>query len=338
MPARSAPRNGRPKVGLVLGSGGARGIVHIPILEALADMGVPLDFVAASSIGAVVAGIHAVGRLGAVKQDLLTLKRDALLKLFDPVLSRSGLFAGKRALAFLARYIPRHALIEDLPFPLGIVATDYDTGRPVVFRKGNLLAAIRASASIPGIFTPTVSGRSLLVDGGVANPLPIDVVLSMGADLTIAVSLHPALGKLGLIPGKRPKTGRGADAGAAGRVPPVERLIHGLLEKGAAGRSGLLKAVGLWFDTQRAAADSRRRMPNLFEILTRTIDIMEYANTRLMLASNPPTVLIDFDFPDIPTLDFSMSGYLLEAGRKAAEARRPELIALIDSIVPRGDP
>ena len=329
MSARITPRNDRPKIGLVLGSGGARGIVHIPILEALAAMDIPIDFVAASSIGAVAAGIHAVGRLPTLKEDLRAMKRDNILRLFDPVLSRSGLFAGKRALAFLARYIPRHSLIEDLPFPLGIVATDYDTGQPVVFRKGNLLAALRASVSIPGIFTPAVLGRSLLIDGGVANPLPIDVVRSMGADLTIAVSLHPALGKLGLIPAKPPKSIRKAASRPAGRVPPVERLVHSLLEKGPAGRVGLLKAAALWFDTQRAAADSRRKMPNLFEILTRTIDIMEYANTRLMLASNPPTVLIDFDFPDIPTLDFSMSAYLLEEGRKAAEAKGPELLEKI---------
>jgi NTE family protein len=334
MSARITPRNGRPKVGLVLGSGGARGIVHIPILEALTAMDIPLDFVAGSSIGAVAAGIHAVGRLGALKEDLSALKRDNLLRLFDPVISRSGLFAGKRALAFLARYIPRHALIEDLPFPLGIVATDYDTGRAVVFRKGNLLAALRASVSMPGIFTPTVSGRSLLIDGGVANPLPIDVVRSMGADLTIAVSLHPALGKLGLIPGKRPKSGREAAARPVERISPVERLVHRLVENGPAGGIGLLKAADLWFYTQRAAADSRRKMPNLFEILTRTIDIMEYANTRLMLASNPPTVLINFDFPDIPTLDFSMSAYLLEEGRKAAEAKGPELLEKIKRSAP----
>ncbi len=334
MPARIPPRTDRPKVGLVLGSGGARGIVHLSILEALTSMNIPIDFIAGSSIGAVAAGVHAVGSLQTLKKDLCTMKRDALLKLFDPVLSRSGLFAGKRALAFLARYIPRHALIEDLPFPLGIVATDFDTGRAVVFRRGNLLAAIRASVSIPGLFTPTVSGRSLLVDGGVANPLPIDVVRAMGADLTIAVSLHPALGKLGLLPGKRPGTGKAAGAKPAARVLPVERLVHRLLEKDPTGGMGVLRAADLWLDTQRATADSRRKMPNLFEILTRTIDIMEYANTRLMLASNPPTVLIDFDFPEVPILDFSMSAFLLEEGRKAAESKGPELLKKIKNAAP----
>lgn len=333
MSARIAPRKDRPKVGLVLGSGGARGIVHLSVLESLADLGIPIDLIAGSSIGAVVAGLHATGSLKTLKKDLLAMRRENLLKLFDPVISRSGLFAGKRALAFLARYIPCHALIEDMPLPLGIVATDYDTGRVAVFRKGNLLAAIRASISIPGIFMPSVSGKSLLLDGGVANALPIDVARSMGADLTIAVSLHPAVGKLGLIPIRR-AAGKKPDARPGDRILPVEKFVHRLLEKAPSGAKGMLRITDLWLDTEKAAADSRRRMPNLFEILTRTIDIMEYANTRLMLASNPPTVLIDFDFPEIPTLDFSMSAYLLEEGRKAAEAKGPEILRKIKQAAP----
>jgi NTE family protein len=328
MPARNPPRNDRPRVGLVLGSGGARGIVHIPVIEALAALKIPVDLIAGSSIGAAVAGVHAVGRLQDLKGDLLAMKRDAFLRLFDPVLSRSGLFAGKRALTFLARYIPKDALIEDLPVPLGIVASDFDSGRSVVFRKGSLLAAIRASVSIPGIFTPMAYGRSLYLDGGVVSPLPIDVARSMGADLTIAVSLHPALGKLGFLPIKR--TGRGKKtAGPAGRVPAVERLVHKLVEDGPDGAQGLLKAADLWFDSQRAAGDSKRKVPNLFDILTRTIDIMENSITQLMLSTNPPTVLINFDLPEIPTLDFSLAPYLLEEGRRAAEAKATELLEKI---------
>jgi len=328
MPARIPPRKDRPRVGLVLGSGGARGIVHISVLEALSALEIPIDLVAASSIGAAIAGVSAVGRLPALKKDLCTMKRDALLKLFDPVLSRSGLFAGKRALAFLARYIPKDALIEDLPLPLGIVASDFDTGRAVVFRKGSLLEAIRASVSIPGIFTPMVSGRSLLLDGGVVDPLPIDVARSMGADLTIAVNLRPALGKIGLLPRKRTGPGK-KDSRPADRVPPVERLVHKLVENRPDGSRGMLKAADLWFDSQRAAEDSKRKVPNLFDILTRTIDIMENSITQLMLETNPPTVLINFDLPEIPTLDFSLAPYLLEEGRKAAEAKAPELIEKI---------
>jgi NTE family protein len=316
-----------PKVGLVLGSGGSRGIVHIPILESLRDLGIPIDLIAGSSIGAVVAGIYAVGTLEKLRLDLNSMKIDVFLKLFDPALSRSGLFAGRKAMVFLNQYIPRQTRIEDLPIPLGIVATDYDSGHPVVFRNGNLLEAIRASVSIPGVFMPARFGGALLVDGGVADPLPIDVAEDMGADLTIAVSLHPAIGRLGLIPFKSPGRGRHRASPALSKVPPMEKIVRNLIASGRG--EGWLKAADQWLDSRRVAAEKRRALPNLFEIIARTIDIMEYTETLLMLASHPPTVLIDFNFPDIGTLDFTMSSFLIDEGLKAFNAKKKEIIEKI---------
>ena len=327
MPTKQTPSSdhaARPKIGLVLGSGGSRGIVHIPILESLRDLGIPVDLIAGSSIGAVMAGIYATGTLEKLRLDLQSMKRDDFLKLFDPALSRAGLFAGRKAIAFLSRYIPRQTRIEDLPIPLGIVATDYDSGRPVVFRKGNLLDAIRASISIPGIFTPARFGGGLLVDGGVANPLPIDVAEDMGADLTIAVSLHPAFGRFGLIPFKGPRAGGQRTSRASLKVPRMEELVHNLI--GSRRGEGWLKAADQWLDSRRVATEKRRPLPNLFEIIARTVDIMEYTETLLMLTSHPPTVLIDFNFPEIGTLDFTMSAFLLEEGLKAVNAKKKELV------------
>jgi NTE family protein len=327
MPTKQTPSSdhaARPKIGLVLGSGGSRGIVHIPILESLRDLGIPVDLIAGSSIGAVMAGIYATGTLEKLRLDLQSMRRDDFLKLFDPALSRAGLFAGRKAIAFLSRYIPRQTRIEDLPVPLGIVATDYDSGLPVVFRKGNLLDAIRASISIPGIFTPARFGGALLVDGGVANPLPINVAEDMGADLTIAVSLHPAFGRLGLIPFKGPRPGGHGTSRAPLKVPHMEKLVHNLI--GSRRGEGWLKAADQWLDSRRVGAEKRRPLPNLFEIIARTVDIMEYTETLLMLASRPPTVLIDFNFPEIGSLDFTMSAFLLEEGLKAVDAKKKELI------------
>ena len=327
MPAKQTPSSAHaasPKVGLVLGSGGSRGIVHIPILESLPDLRIPVDLIAGSSIGAVMAGIYATGTLEKLRLDLQSMKRDDFLKLFDPALSRAGLFAGRKAIVFLSRYIPRQTRIEDLPIPVGIVATDYDSGRPVVFRKGNLLDAIRASISIPGIFTPARFGGGLLVDGGVANPLPIDVAEDMGADLTIAVSLHPAFGRLGLIPFKGPRAGGQGTSRASLKVPRMEEFVHNLI--GSRRGEGWLKAADQWLDSRRVAAEKRRPLPNLFEIIARTVDIMEYTETLLMLTSHPPTVLIDFNFPEVGTLDFTKSGFLLEEGLKAVNAKRKELV------------
>ena len=327
MPMKITPsleRAARPKVGVVLGSGGSRGIVHIPILESLPEMEIPVDLIAGSSIGAVAAGVCATGSLEKLKQDLLSMKRDDFLKFFDPALSKAGLFAGRKAIAFFSRYIPRQTRIEDLPIPLGIVATDYDNGRPVVFRKGNLLDAIRASMSIPGIFTPARIGGALFIDGGVANPLPINVAEDMGAELTIAVSLHPAFGRLGLIPFKSLKPKGRPSSRAPLRTPRVEKLVRNLIGSGRA--EGWLKAADQWLDAKKGAAAKERPLPNLFEIISRTVDIMEYTETLLMLASHPPTVLIDFNFPEIGTLDFAKSGFLLKEGLKAVNAKKSELI------------
>jgi len=321
-PAPASLHPHRPKVGIVLGSGGSRGVVHLPILEALPHLGIPVDLIAGSSIGAVVAGVYATGALVAFQKDLRAMKREGFLKLFDPSLSRSGLFSGRKTVVFLHRYIPRHTRIEDLSVPLGIVATDYDSGCPVIFRKGNLLEAIRASISIPGVFTPARFGQALLLDGGVANPLPIDIAENMGADLTIAVSLQPAIGKLGLA---MLRAGRG-EMTTSEKIPAVEKFVHRLAAGGRGENSGPLKAADQWLIAKRNASMSRRSSPNLIEIVARTIDIMEYTETLQMLASHPPTVLLEFDFPEIGVLDFSRTVALLEKSRRVLESKKPELI------------
>jgi NTE family protein len=306
-------RAGKPRVGLVLGSGGARGVVHISVLETLLEMNVPVDLIAGSSIGAVVGGIYAAGGLEACKKDLAVLRRDELLRLFDPVLSLSGLFAARKTMSFLERYIPKSSKIEDCSPPLGIVATDYETGHPIVFRQGNLLDAIRASMSIPGIFTPARFGDSLLIDGGVSDPLPIDVAGSMGADLTIAVSLQPAIGKIGLLPGPQV------------RVHRLGRLSDHLPGNFEDGDPGWLQEAEQWLTAGKPSAGDRERQPNIFEILFRAIDIMGYANTMMMLTAHPPTVLIEFELPDIPTLDFTKCAELLTQGRAAVNLKRNEI-------------
>jgi len=307
------PPPAKGRVGLILGSGGARGVVHISVIEALLEMGVSIDLIAGSSIGAIVGGIYAAGGLETCKKDLTVLRRDELLRLFDPVLSLSGLFTARKTMAFLERYIPRGTRIEDCPPPLGIVATDYETGHPVVFRQGSLLNALRASMSIPGIFTPARIGCSLLIDGGVSNPLPVDVARSMGAEMTIAISLQPAIGRIGLLPAP-PKRGLrlGRLAGHLPRHPQGDD-------------QGWLKDAEEWLATGKPEAGDREHRPNIFEILFRSIDIMGYANTMMMLTAHPPSVLIEFELPEVATLDFTKCGELLERGREAVHAKRHEI-------------
>ncbi len=244
--------------------------------------------------------------------------------MFDPSLSRYGFFSGRKILVFLRRYIPAETRIEELSVPLGIVATDYESGRPVVFRKGNLLEAIRASISIPGVFTPVRIGKKLLLDGGVVSPLPIDIAEEMGAHLVIAVSLQPAIGQLRrLLPLGRKKAAAGLDEDASS-FPQVNHVVR-RLSSARREESGWLKIADQWLTAKRSEAEDRKKLPNLIDIVTRTIDIMAYTETLQMLASHPPSVLFEFDFPELGTLDFTKSEELLAEGRRLLERKKPEL-------------
>ncbi|WP_062753509.1 patatin-like phospholipase family protein [Parageobacillus toebii] len=175
-----------PKIGLALGSGGARGFAHLGVLKVLEEEKIPISYIAGSSIGALVAALYA--------SDLGLERLYKLAKSFrrndyiDFTIPKMGLIAGKRITEFI-RLLTKGKKIEELSIPVAIVATDLQTGQKVVFRRGDVARAVRASISIPGIFVPErVDGR-LLVDGGVVDRVPVSVVREMGADIVIAVDV-----------------------------------------------------------------------------------------------------------------------------------------------------
>ncbi len=304
------------RVGLALGSGGAKGIAHIAVIDHLESLGIPVDCIAGSSIGAMVGAIYAAGGMTRLKEDLRRITTRELLTYFDPVFPRSGLIEGRRLKEYLALYIPRGMKIEDLPIPLGIAATDLFTGTPVVFRSGSIVDAVRASISIPGVFEPVSFNDTVLVDGGVANPLPIDIVKGMGASLVVAVNLHPSL-KEGLL--KRKPRRAGYPELNSGDIVPAKKQadLSGLLAEKASGWKWL-KSVDQWIGGTEKRRDAG--LPNIFEVLAQSIDIMELVNTRSMIAYHPPTVLIEPDVVDVPTLDFKRAGAIMEKGAAAAQA------------------
>jgi NTE family protein len=173
------------RVGLALGAGAIKGYAHIGVLRALGALGVPVDYIAGTSIGAAVAGMHAAGyspeRAAAALDTVGALA-------FRPTLPRRSLLSSD-ALREGLRRVAQDARIENLPIPLAVVAADMITQREVVFRRGPVWQAVLASMSIPGIYPPQVVGNTLLVDGGVLNPVPTNVVSNMGADVVIAVKL-----------------------------------------------------------------------------------------------------------------------------------------------------
>lgn len=181
----------RPKVGLALGSGGARGFAHLGVIKVLRDEGIPIDMISGSSMGALVASFYGAG-----------LDVDRLYKLsrvfkrkyyLDFTVPKMGFIAGKRVKE-LIRIFTHGKNIEELDIPVGIVATDLVSGEKVVFKTGSISDAVRASIAIPGIFVPEKLNGRLFVDGGVVDRIPVSVAREMGADIVIAVDVSKVKG------------------------------------------------------------------------------------------------------------------------------------------------
>lgn len=175
-------------VSLVLGSGGARGLVHIGVIQWLTENGYSIRSISGSSIGALVGGIYATHKLEVYAEWVLALERMHVLRLLDPTIGRSGLFKGERIINVLRELIG-DCDIEDLPISFTAVATDLDSGQEVWLRKGKLFDAIRASIATPLVFTPVRHGDRTLLDGAVVNPVPVAPTIDDATDLTIAVDL-----------------------------------------------------------------------------------------------------------------------------------------------------
>lgn len=310
-------------VGLALGSGGAKGLAHLAVIEELESMGIPVQMIAGSSIGAVVGALYGCGSLQRFKEDILRLTFRDMLTYMDPVVPRSGLIDGKGVMKFLERYIPGDAAIEDLRIPLAVVATDYENGMPVIIRSGSVLEALRASISIPGVFVPVRYRETLLVDGGVSNPLPVNVVKRMGAGITVAVNLHPRIRKVGLrkyVKSKMPREGDEADSRDIELVSQGGKSPLPLPASGAGWRRALEKWV-------RPAG--REGMPNIFEVIARSVDIMEYVNTELLLKYNKPSVLIEPNVINASTLGFNEARSIINEGYLACARVRKSIVRRI---------
>ncbi len=175
-----------PRIGLALGGGAARGFAHIGVIQVLEEAGIKPDLVVGTSAGSLVAALYATGRPGADLARLaLAMDESAITDWSFP---GRGLIRGEA----LARYVREQTggkLIEQLPLPLGIVATDLDSGAAVLFQRGDIGAAVRASSAVPAVFQPVKIGNREYVDGGLVSPVPVRFARQMGAELVIAVDI-----------------------------------------------------------------------------------------------------------------------------------------------------
>lgn len=187
-------------IGLALSGGGARGLAHVGVLKVLEREGVPIDYLAGTSMGGIIGAVYAAG-LSALEIEAEALhmsKTRQLVTLVDRSLLRRGLLSGQKVTAYLAQWLGE-LTFDDLRLPLGLVAADLNSRRKVVFREGPVLEAVRATMALPGIFAPVERGDQLLVDGGLVDNLPADVVREMGGERVIAVDISTNRETVGFV-------------------------------------------------------------------------------------------------------------------------------------------
>ena len=304
----------KQKIGLALGSGSARGWAHIGVIEALTEAGVEIDCVAGTSIGAVVGAVFASGNLDSLKEVVLQFDWKQILGFLDVVFPKSGLIDGKKVTDFLRHHMQEKA-IEDLATPFRAVSTNLADGQEVVISKGDLIEAVRASISLPGIFTPVKKDGMVLIDGGLVDPVPVSVVRAMGADYVIAVDLNSDIVS-------RRGSGRvsppiHSDAGS-GRIARSKVLAE-LNKKVAALRQQAMTQAGQWL--------SRDPMPNIFEVLQESIHIMEARITETRLRLDPPDLLIQPNLGHIRLMEFNRAQEAIDTGYKETMRKAGDLIA-----------
>ncbi len=294
------PAPHKPKIGLALGSGSARGWAHIGVIRELTDAGVVPDIVCGCSIGAFVGAIYVDGDIEKLESWVSTLARKDVVSLLDVSLA-SGLIKGDKLIQFFEQYFVDRDF-KDLALPFAVVATDLATGRERWLREGNVAQAVRASIALPGLFTPVPYENGFFVDGGLVNPVPVSLCRALGADVVIAVDLgSDVVGKSLRLPSEE-----GNETGWGQR----------LLARFGIGQNG----------------DETARLPSLLGVLTTSIQIMQVRIARSRLAGEPADVLIAPRLAQLGLMDYHCGAEAIAEGRAAVKRMLP----VIDAILQEG--
>jgi NTE family protein len=188
----NAANNRKKKIGLALSSGAARGLAHVGVLQVLQEEGITIDIIAGTSAGAVMGAVYASGQdTSRMIEHALDADWKKMAPLIDPSFPKTGFIKGKKITRLLSGFLGGDIEFSALRIPFACVATDINTGEEIVIDSGRVLEALRASISIPGIFTVVKREGRHLVDGGLTTPVPVNVVRRMGADFVIAVNVNP---------------------------------------------------------------------------------------------------------------------------------------------------
>ena len=291
----------KPRIGLALGAGSARGWAHIGAIRALEERGVKPDLICGTSIGALVGAVYASGQLDQLESWVTGLAWSKVWRLMDITL-KGGLIRGQR-LFNLFRATFQDLEIAELATPFGAIATELSSGREIWLRQGKLFDVVRASIATPGLFTPVIHDGTVLVDGGLVNPVPVSMCRAFGAEIVIAVDL--SWGKLG------PYRNMGRDLPA----PPEEPSWIGRLTNSWLG--GVHKP------------GAEPQIPSIFEVFNTALDIVEQRVARSRLAGEPADVLITPLLPNFGTMEYHRAREAIAEGRAAVERMMP----LIEQVI-----
>jgi NTE family protein len=305
-----------PTVGIALGSGSARGWAHIGVLRALEDMGIRPTVVSGCSIGALVGSAYATGQLAQMERWASGLDWKDILAYLDISLLDGGFMRGEKLMQYAQKFIGGFQ-IESLPLRFAAVATDLESGREEWLREGDLLQAVRASMSLPGLFSPQKRAGRWLVDGGLVDPVPVSLCRALGADVVIAVNLN------GDIVGKHLRRKQKAPLSSINPEVPQQGLWSKL--SGQISSSLLEQKNAL---LSQLLGDSLQS-PGLFDVMAGSINIMQDRITRSRMAGDPPDVLISPHLADLGLMEFDQAAVAIKEGRDSVERMSSALHELV---------
>jgi NTE family protein len=291
----------KPRIGLALGGGAARGWAHVGVIRALEEAGIRPDLVCGTSIGALVGAAYAAGEIDHFEQWVLGMGIKEVVSFLDVRLN-GGVLKGEKLMEFYRTNFV-DLPIEELAMPFGAVATSLHNGAEVWLRSGSTVDAIRASIALPGLLSPVLLEEHILVDGGLVNPVPVSLARAMGADIVIAVDLNSD------ILGRHLRDD----------IPPEPTSQMG---------EWIQKLQDNFSPLRSLSSPNDPKLPSMLDVVTSSINIMQVRITRSRMAGDPPDVTISPQLSHLGLLEFHRGKEAIEVGKRAVEAVGNNLLAL----------
>jgi NTE family protein len=309
--ASGGPAKARPRIGVALGAGVARGWAHIGALQELEAIGAKPSVVVGASIGAVIGGCYAAGRLSALEEFALSLTRRNVFGFIDVSFSGGGLIGGDRLRNRLEAALGT-TRIEDLPLRFAAVATEIGAGHEVWLKNGVLVEAMRASYALPGVFEPVKIGGRWLFDGAIVNPVPVNVARALGAERVIAISINSD----------------GAGRGSTLADPIAPEIVEAAVEAKPALAAEVWRHPGSWL--RRAWAGQGSSAPGMAAVMVNTFNITQDRIMRSRLAGDPPDYLLTLRTGRFGLFEFHRAAELIELGRQSVRRVKDEILEQLE--------